>query len=304
MHRTVKILIGVVLVTATTACSFKRIAVNTVGDMLATGDSIYASEDDIALVGEALPFSLKLVESLLVESPNHRGLLLSASQGYVLYTYGYVHHDAELAAVDDLSRAKALRTRARKLYLRAFGYAMRALESSYPGFADELAKTPSHAVSRIKSSTKKRDVPLLYWSAASLGLAISVSKDDAVMLARLPEVEVLLDRGLALDEAWNRGALHEFKVTWASAQRQRADETEIRNHYARALELSKGTRASLFVALAEAVSIPNQDRAEFESLLNRALAVDLDVDPGHKLMNVIAQRRAKWLLGRTDQLFL
>ena len=80
-------------------CSVKRYAVNTVGDLLASGDSIYESDNDIALVGEALPFSLKLVESLLAESPNHRGLLLAATRGFVLYSYAYVHFQAERWAV-------------------------------------------------------------------------------------------------------------------------------------------------------------------------------------------------------------
>lgn len=304
MLRLPHIVLCVLLAAATSACSFKHIAVSTVGDMLASGESIYASEDDIVLVGEALPFSLKLADSLLLESPEHRGLLLSASQGYVLYAYAFVHHDAELAAVDDLEHARILRQRAKKLYLRAFNYATRVLEISYPGFARELANTPAHAVTRIGPVTRERDVAPMYWCAASLGLAISAAKEDAAMLARLPEVEALLDRALLLDEAWNRGALHEFKITWASAQHTRPDEAALRRHYARALELSGGKHASLFVALAEAVAIPNQDRAEFRSLLEKALAVDIDADPNHRLMNVIAQRRAKWLLHRSGELFL
>ncbi|MCK5622107.1 MAG: hypothetical protein KAJ11_07455, partial [Alphaproteobacteria bacterium] len=67
------------------------IAVDTLGDMLASGDSVFTEDDDIELIGEALPFSLKLVESLLAESPDHRGLLLAAARGYVLYSYAYVH---------------------------------------------------------------------------------------------------------------------------------------------------------------------------------------------------------------------
>jgi hypothetical protein len=40
---------------------------------LASGGSTYASDDAPDLVGEALPFGLKLIESLLVESPNTKG---------------------------------------------------------------------------------------------------------------------------------------------------------------------------------------------------------------------------------------
>ena len=69
-----------------TGCSVKKYAISQIGDILSSGDSIYETEEDITLVGEALPFSLKLVESLLQEPPDHRGLLLAASRGFVLYS--------------------------------------------------------------------------------------------------------------------------------------------------------------------------------------------------------------------------
>ena len=42
---------------------------------------------------------------------------------------------------------------------------------------------------------------------------------------------------------------------------------------------------------------------EFERLLNRALAVNADDRPEWRLQNLIVQRRARWLLTRTDDLF-
>ena len=56
-------------------CSMKRFAVNRLGDALAGGGTTFASDDDPELIKSAVPFSLKLMESLLNESPNHRGLL-------------------------------------------------------------------------------------------------------------------------------------------------------------------------------------------------------------------------------------
>ena len=51
-------------------CSLKRYAINKVGDALSSGPSIYESDEDIELVGAALPFGLKFIETLLAESPN------------------------------------------------------------------------------------------------------------------------------------------------------------------------------------------------------------------------------------------
>ena len=224
----VGLLILIVLLCA--GCSPKRYAVNTVGDLLASGDSVYESDDDLILVGDALPFSLKLVESLLAESSNHRGLLLTASRGFVLYAYAYVHFEADKTALYDFERALQFRNRARRLYLRALSYGLRALETSYPGFTEKMSEQPQLATAMITDTDAEKAVPLLYWSAAALGLAISVSKNEAAMLARLPEVEVLLARAMELNEAWNAGALHEFQVTWAAAGPGSVDYDVIQKH--------------------------------------------------------------------------
>ena len=86
-----------------------------VGDALASGNSVYESEEDIELVGQALPFGLKLTETLLGESPRHPGLLITACRGYVLYSYAFVDYPAELAEEEDLDRARALRSRGQKV---------------------------------------------------------------------------------------------------------------------------------------------------------------------------------------------
>jgi len=281
----------------------RSLAVDTVGDLLASGDSVFTDDDDVELIGEALPFGLKLMESLLAESPRHRGLLLAAARGYVLYSYAYVHFAAEQAAGEDFERARLLRTRARKLYLRAFDYALRGLETSHPGIGQALARTPEEALASVDGEVAE-DVAYLYWGASALGLAISVSKDDPAMLARLPEVEALLQRALIVDEAYDDGALHEFALVWAGAVPGTRDHAAIDRHYRRALELSAGQRASLFVAYAMTAAVPAQNRGQFHDLLDQALAIDPDAQPGKRLLTTIAQSRARWLLSRVDELFL
>ena len=43
-------------------CSVRRYAINMVGDALASRNSVYENDEDLELVGEALPFGLKLME--------------------------------------------------------------------------------------------------------------------------------------------------------------------------------------------------------------------------------------------------
>ena len=284
----------------TLGCSVRRFAISKIGDAIASGGTTYESDEDIQLVGDALPFGLKLIESLLAEVPRHKGLLLAACQGFTTYSYLYVQQDADVVAETNLSQANQLRTRARKLYLRAHGYCLRGLEVRYKGIGERLWAEPSAAASIVR----KKDVPLLYWNAAALGLAISVSKSDASMLARLPEVEAAVDRALELDESWNDGALHEFLVVFASAKPGEPDFDRIRKHFQRALELSQGKHAGLFVAYAEAVMVPKQNRAEFRALLEKGLAIDPDKHKDVRLANLVAQQRALRLMARTDDLIL
>ncbi len=299
--RALKGLAWAVLLPALTACSMRRFAVNRIGDALAAGGATFESDEDLELVGDALPFGLKLLESLLAESPRHKGLLLAACRGFTLYSYAYVHQEADRLAPEDLDRANQLRERARRLFLRARGYGLRALDLAYPGLSKRLEADPKTALSRVRQG----DLPLLYWNAAALALAISSARSDAQLLARLPEVEALLDRALELDESWDRGSLHEFQVVFAATRPGRApDPARLKKHFDRALQLSRGERASLYVAYAEAVSVRTQNRAEFRALLEKALAVDPDHDPSLRLANRLAQRRARWLLERTDELFL
>src|ERR1043165_7225484 len=74
-------------------CSIKRMAVNKLGDALAGGGTTFASDDDPALIKAAVPFSLKLMESLLNESPNHKGLLFATTSGFTQYGYAFVQQD-------------------------------------------------------------------------------------------------------------------------------------------------------------------------------------------------------------------
>jgi hypothetical protein len=80
--------------------------------------------------------------------------------------------------------------------------------------------------------------------------------------------------------------------------------TRSRKHFKRAVALSGGIDAGPYVSLAEAVAIPQQDAKEFESLLNQALAIDVDAHPEIRLSNMVMQRRARWLLARQDDLIL
>lgn len=283
-------------------CSIKQLAIQTLGDALAGGGATFASDDDPELIKAAVPFSLKLIESLLAESPRHRKLRLAACSGFTQYSYAFVNQESDEVADTDLAAADVLRARARRLYLRARNHGLRGLEVTHANFERWLRENPKAAVHAAGAG----DVPLLFWTAAAWGAAISISKDDPALVSDQPMVEALIDRALELEEDFEHGAIHGFLISYEMARQgvpgDAADRA--RQHFDRAVELSQGRLASPMVSLAEAVAVEKQDKAGFQALLNRALAINPEAAPEWRLQNLVAQRRARWLLGRVDELFL
>jgi len=283
--------------------SLQRAAVNKAGDALARGSYVYASDDDPDLVWQAVPFGLKSIESLLAQAPRHQGLLLAAASGFTEYAYGALQQQADFVEAKDLARATELRNRARKLYLRALGYGFRGLEVQLPDLRRRLQADPDPA--HALAGTTKEQVPLLYWTGAAWGAAIAISKDDPELSADQSRAAALILRGLALDEGFEAGAGHDFMIAYEGGRASVGGSIEeARRHLRRALELSHGQRAAPLVGFAEAVSVARQDKPEFKQLLDQALAVNVDAAPELRLANLLAQRRARWLLGRIDELFV
>jgi predicted anti-sigma-YlaC factor YlaD len=281
-------------------CSVRSMAINAVANSLSAGGSTFASDDDPELVRDAVPFALKTYEALLEERPRHRGLLLAATKGFTQYSYAFVDTDALLLEDTDPAASRVQHLRARKLYLRARGYGLRALELDRPGIAAALRQDPKAAVAAFGP----KDVELLYWTAAVWAAVISSGMEDPELVADYPAVRALLERALELDPDWDEGALHEAMISLESVpEAMGGSEARARRHFQRAVELSGGRRAGPYVALASGVSVSTQNRKEFTELLTAALAVDPGAEPESRLANLIAQERARHLLARVDELF-
>ena len=150
------------------------------------------------------------------------------------------------------------------------------------------------------------EVPLLYWTAMAWGAAVSLAKENPDLAAGLPATEALVRRAIALDEEFEAGALYDFLIAYDGGRPASAGGSVewARADLAKALALAGGRRAAPLVTFAETVSVSVQDRAEFTKLLEQALAVDVERAPEFRLANILAQRRARWLLGRADELFI
>jgi predicted anti-sigma-YlaC factor YlaD len=197
-----------------------------------------------------------------------------------------------------LTHARAQRQRASKLYLRGRDYALRALDVNHPGFRTNL----QHELAATLAQTTEHDVPYLYWAGAGWAGALSADKENMELVADLPTAAALVGRVLALDDGFEAGAAHEFFIAYEGG-RPNGDLKAARQHYERALALSRGDRASVYVVFAEAVCVREQDPVEFRALLAKALAVDPNKMPQMRVANVLAQEHARWLGQRMPRLF-
>jgi len=283
-------------------CSIHQFALNQVSDVIASGGETFSSDNDPKLVRDASPFSLKLMESLLAGNPQHRGLLLALSKGFTQYAYAYVQLHADELEENDITTAYSERERAKRMYLRARDYGLRGLSLQQADFVEQLRVDPQITVNKVQPN----DIALLYWTGAAWAAAISLGKDNPYLIADLPSIEALIMRAYEIDETFDNGSLHVFLISYEMSRSTISEGAaqRAREHFDRAIKLSHGQQVAPYVALAEAVYIPEQNRNVFTDLLKQALAIDVDAHPEWRLVNLIMQRRARLLLARTDEYFM
>jgi hypothetical protein len=254
-----------------------------------------SSEDDLQLAREASAFYLKFSESVLKETPGHLKLAESVSAGFTQYAYAFVAFDAEKIDAQSPKAASQMRERAGRMYARANRHAMTALERNQSGFSVALKQSDPKKQPHLTQD----QVPLAYWAAASLAGLISMSKDEPDVVADLPLSMRLAELAWQTDPTFGQGALASLMGTLEGAKvggsRQKAQA-----YFDQAIALGQGQEAGPYVAKAEGVALPAEDRELFEKLLTRAI----DISQQHRsLQNEVMRERAQWLLSSVDDLF-
>jgi predicted anti-sigma-YlaC factor YlaD len=297
-------LLAVLVCFLSSGCSVRSWALNKAADALTSGSfATFSGDDDPELIAAALPFALKTYESLLESTPRHEGLLLATGSAFTMYAYAFVQLGGDTLPDSRLGEHALRSQRAKKLYMRARDYLLRALDLRHPGFSAALVRGKADSVLAL---TGRADTSLLYWTGAAWMGAYTTDKFDMSLAVEMPLAVALVRRCLALNDSFGGGSAHEFFVSYYGSlpSSMGGSEQRAREHFARALALARGTRAGPFVALASSVCVNKQDAAEFRQLLQKALAVNVDTDPSGRLANILNQRKAQWLLAHADSYFL
>src|SRR4026208_1744081 len=132
-------ILAAVLAGRTGGALVQRKAVGMVASTLASSGDVFTRDDDLELVGDAIPFGLKLYESLLDSAPKNKDLLIATCSNFTQYGVAYLETEAlVLGEAEHHEEVAHLNQRALKLYLRAKGYCLRAMEVRFPGISQKL----------------------------------------------------------------------------------------------------------------------------------------------------------------------
>jgi len=261
----------------------RNAAIRSLMEDLATATN---KHEDAELVAQAAPIYLLLMDGLVEGSPDDTDLLLEASRAYTSY-----------GALIESSAPE----RARLIYGRGKDYGLRALAQKRRT-VEPLLSAPYDEFTKIASSLRSEDVELVFWVASGWGAWISVHTESMSALADLPRVILLMEWVIERDETILLGSPHLFLgIYYAALPPMLGGKPErSRAHFDRAVELSGGKSAIVYVQMARYYARQMYDFELYTSLLNQALDVPADAVPELTLQNAAAHDLARTLLHDTD----
>ena len=140
---------------------------------------------------------------------------------------------------------------------------------------------------------------MAYWGAAAWGGYISLSKDDPDVVADLPLAIRLAQLAWETAPDHAQGAVASLMGTFESS-RPGGSTPRAAAYFAQAVQAGKSANAGVYVAMAESIALPANDRKAFEALLRQALDI---AAKRRDLQNGVMRERAQWLLDTAEDRF-
>ena len=252
-------------------------------------------EPDVDLARAATPSGLKTLEGLYVQYPTDRRLLTLLSEATCQFGAGFLQDDWERATVaGQRARAERARWRARGMFARCIEYALKLL----PGAWRAALWSRSDKLAALIARAGTRHVPGMLFTALGLAATIGMFPEDFAVGARISQVEMLLERAIALDEGYADGLAHMTLGILHSARSAAVggDPARGKRHLERARALTGGRSLMVDVLLARYYAVTVRDHALFRAALVRVLQTDPAVWPEGRLANELAQRKARLYL--------
>ena len=222
-------------------------------------------------------------------------------QTKIIYAYGILMEKGDRLIDENYVEGLAYYKKANKLFLEAKELIISTLLNQYPDFLQWM-KNESNI------NLEKKDIPDLYWLAASMAGSIQSSRgSNPHELINIPVIGKLLETAIYLDPKWGDGSLQSAMMSYSAIRPDLNRETlkdTVDLYFKKALDFSDSLDASIFVSYAELIHKPRQEKEEFQNKLNYVLKMKASSDNKKKLSNLVSKQRAKWLLSKKDDYFL
>jgi len=257
----------------------------------------FDSMGDYEMARSAASAGLVQFEGMHVLAPDNEDALFLLLKGWVGYAFAFPEDDYEAAADagnDEL--AEYHKKRARMAYERAVFYGVELLKAQKSDFDAARKNDATLRDWLARNFESKDDAETLFWLGYGWLGRVNIAKDDPVLVADLFVGVALLDRSNAIDPT----IMHYAAETAIAAYHARSAVAELDQGKTMFEDvLTKTQRKSLVVQVnyASRYACLKGDRHLYEGLLNEVLNAE-DPDPGQRLTNTIAKRRAKRYLGR------
>ena len=272
-----------------TSCSIDKMVIGFASPIIDGGIEALFMEEDAEFAKDAIAGQLKLLEGFLITSPEDEALLTHASMGFASYALGFIEDE-------DPERAK-------RFYLRAKEYGLRALRQNSTFRENETAKVEQFE--KILVEFDKDDVPQLFWTAISWGLWINLSMDNPRALAQLPRVEAMMRRVQTLHPEYFGGGADLFfgVIECVKPSFIGGDKEKGLKHFEKAMTLSKGDFHLTKAFMAQYYATASIDEDLFDKWAKEILDVKETKYPENNLPNALAKRKIKYLITQKDELF-
>ncbi len=268
-------------------CSVRMMAVRSMGPVIDGGFKAMMAEDDLPLARSALESNLKLIEGLILSDPKNDRMLLLAAQGFTSYALAFVEDENP--------------KRARRLYLRGRDYASRWLESRHD--VGLVAIDRLDDFDRAVASLPGDAVPGVFWLGNAWASALMLSLDDVAAISELPKVEWLMRFVLDEDESYYFAGAHLFFGGYYGSRPKAlgGNPEKAKAHLDRHRELTGGKFLLGEFFRVKYLHLPALDEQAARAALEKIISFDLDDAPGERLINRVAQEKARRLLANIDE---
>lgn len=269
-------------------CSIKAMAIRSMDPIMDDMNIAVNRNTDVEMMREALPAFLVQMDGLIVSAPSPK-LLLKAAEANFGYANAFVEET-------DKPRASAI-------YLKARGYAARALIGGMD--FDKDFNVGLGAFKENLAGYGRDDVPALFWTANCWIAWVALNLDNPEAIMDMPKAQAMLERVIELDETYYYGMAHTaLGAIYAAQPAIMGDSSaKAKEHFDRAFALSGRKMLLVQLLYAQFYAYQIQDRDLFVKTLEEIIATPHENFPDRAFANEIAKRKAKVLLDNVDMYF-